>query len=126
MGIASDTYAQMTRDMWAAWVSTFMPIENTLIDYSTNRALPGERAQQAMESVREAFDFSANRIGRGIAGVPESPLEREARERDLVLSKSLAQVNAANVARQATVQRQRGIMGIPMPVVNEMQAPVGR
>lgn len=126
MGIASDAFAQMTRDMWAAWVANFMPIENKLIDYATDVTLPGERAAQAAESVREAFARRQRPLGRGIHGMPVSPGEAEAAARDRAITQSLAEVNAANVARTMTIQRQRGLVGVPMPQAESFQAPIGR
>ena len=33
---AGDTYAALTRDQWQQYVSTFVPLENQLIDFATN------------------------------------------------------------------------------------------
>lgn len=125
MGIASDTYAQMTRDMWAAWVRNFMPIENTLIDYSMDVSAPGAQAESAVQSVRQAFAGAKQRKARGIE-VPLSADEAAAAERASALQQSLAEVGAANAARMATVHRQRGILGAPMPQPEQFQLPVGR
>lgn len=124
MGIASDTFAQMTRDMWAAWVSNFLPIENALIDYAMDREMPTKQAETAAQSVREAFDISQQRA-RGIA-VPMTQEEQASAERSRAVAKSLAEVGASNVARAATLSRQRQLIGIAMPQPEQFQAPIGR
>lgn len=125
MGIASDNYARLTRDMWAAWVANFLPIENRLVEYAMDRDLAAKQAEKAQESVREAFELSALRQARGIR-VPLTPEEQAAADRQRAMAQSLAEVNAANVARQATLSRQRQLIGIGMPQPEQFQLPVGR
>lgn len=124
MGIASDTFARMTRDMWAAWVSNFMPIENALIDYAMDRGLAGRQAEEAAQSVREAY-AAARQRPRGIR-VPLSDEEKAALDRSAAVSQSLAEVGAANVARAATLARQRQLVGVGMPQPDQFQLPMGR
>jgi len=113
---ASDRFAQMTRDMWSQWVSQFMPIENTIIDYASDVTLPGQNATKAIAGVQSAFgqqqkDFD---LKMKTAGVPLNPDEQKAVARDRSINQSLAEVQAANTARQLTTDRQRSILGAPI------------
>jgi hypothetical protein len=54
---AGDTYAALTRDQWQTYVSTFVPIENQLIDYATDKNKPLEAMQKASQNVQSAFSM---------------------------------------------------------------------
>jgi len=115
-GNASDTFAAMTRDMWAQWVQQFMPIENTLIDYASDVTLPQTNAVKAIQGVQSAFaqGNQSSDLSMKTSGIQLNPDEKKALDRDRNLSQSLAEVQAANTARTLTVDRQRGILGAPV------------
>ena len=46
MANSSDTYAALTRQQWADYVSTYVPIENKLIDFAMDTSQP-EKAMNA-------------------------------------------------------------------------------
>ena len=56
---ASDTYAALTRQQWADYVANFVPIENTLIKYATDTALPGQAMAQASGNTTDAPDAAS-------------------------------------------------------------------
>ena len=114
---AGDTYAALTRDQWQTYVSTFVPIENQLIDYATDKNKPAEAMAEASKNVNSAFDMQQGTTKRqlGGLGVELNPDEQAAQTRSFGLSKSLADVGAQNMAGALTRQRQQAILGNPAP-----------
>lgn len=114
---ASDTYAALTRDQWANYVSTFVPIENQLIKYATDPNKPLENMAEASRDVNAAYDAQVGATERRLSGlgVSLSPDEQAAQQRSFGLSKSLADVGAQNVAGAMTRARQQSILGNPAP-----------
>jgi hypothetical protein len=114
---ANDLYAQFTRDQWANYVNTFVPIENQLIKYATDATLPGQEMAKASEDVNAAYTQQAGATARRLRGlgVELSPEEQAAQQKQYGLSKSLADVQAQNVAGDLTRQRQQSILGNPAP-----------
>lgn len=114
-GNASDTFAAMTRDMWSQWVSQFMPIENTIIDYASDVTLPETNASKAVAGVQGAYAQGSKTqdLAMKTSGIQYTPEEAAQIKRDRSLDQSLAEVQAANTARTLTVDRQRSIMGVP-------------
>lgn len=112
----ADTFAKMTRDMWAQWVQQFMPIENTLIDYASDVTLPGQAANKAIAGVQSAYAQGAKMsdLSMKTSGIQLNDQERTAIARDRSLSQSLAEVQAANTARTLTTDRQRSTLGVPV------------
>lgn len=126
MGIASDTYAQVTRDQWQQYVNQFVPIENQLINYSANTQLSEQNMQRAITGVQQAFQSQQGQTQRRLSGygVSLNPQEQAAANREQNLSQSLGEVGAANAARDFTVNRQRGILGAPAQQVGPPQGGV--
>lgn len=114
---ASDTYAALTRDQWANYVSTFVPIENQLIAYATDPNKPLENMAEASRDVNAAYNAQEGATARRLSGlgVSLSPDEQAAQQRSFGLSKSLADVGAQNVAGAMTRARQQSILGNPAP-----------
>lgn len=115
--VASDTYAALTRDQWANYVSTFVPIENQLIAYATDPNKPLEAMAEAGRDVNSAYNAQQGATERRLKGlgVTLTPDEQMAQQRSFGLSKSLADVNAQNVAGTLTRDRQQSILGNPAP-----------
>ena len=72
MGYAADTYARLTRNRWAEYANTFVPLENHLIDYATNPDTVSNAMSTASQNVQGAFDAQGRRVlyneqGGGIA-----------------------------------------------------------
>lgn len=124
---AGATYAALTRQQWADYVSTFMPIENTLIKYATDTTLPEQAMAKASGNVTAAFDAAQAGTQRKFAGmgVQLSGDEQQAQTRAYGLSKSLADVQAQNLAGSATRSRQMGIIGNPAADVSQVAAKAG-
>lgn len=114
---ANDMYAALTREQWANYVNTFVPIENQLIKYATDTALPGQEMAKASADVNAAYTQQAGATARRLKGlgVTLSPEEQAAQQKQYGLSKSLADVQAQNVAGDLTRQRQQSILGNPAP-----------
>lgn len=114
---AADTYAALTREQWRNYVSTFVPIENQLIEYATDRERPAQEMAQASELVQDAYQAQEGVQARRMRGLGLSLTgeEQAAQQRALGLSRSLADVGAQNMARDLTVQRQQSLLGNPAP-----------
>lgn len=114
---ASDTAAAITRQQWADYVGTFIPIENSLIKYATDPGVVTEAMAEASQDVNSAFDAQQGATGRRLAGlgVTLSGDEQEAQTRSTGLMRSLADVQGQNLARDLTTQRQQSILGNPAP-----------
>jgi len=115
---AGDTYAALTRDQWANYVSTFVPIENQLIKYATDPSVVTNAMSQASQNVSDAYTAQAGSTARhlGALGVTLTPEQQQAQTRSYGLGKSLADVGAQNIAGDITRQRQQAIIGNPAPV----------
>jgi hypothetical protein len=115
---ASDTYAALTRDEWANYVSTFVPIENQLIKYATDPNTVTNAMSQASQDVSNAYTAQAGSTARHLSalGVSLTPEQQQAQTRSYGLSKSLADVGAQNIAGELTRQRQQSILGNPAPI----------
>lgn len=110
---AADTQAALTRDQWNTYVANFMPVEDNLIKYAQNQALPAENAERAIAGVGQAFEQQQGISQRRMKayGIQATPEQTAAIDRSTKLNKSLAEVQAGNTARDMTLQRQRSIMG---------------
>lgn len=114
---AGDTYSALTRQQWADYVSTFVPIENQLIQYATDPNAAGNAMAEASRDVNASYDAqeaSTSRRLKGL-GITLSPEEQAAQKRSYGLSRSLADVGAQNTARDLTVRRQQSVLGNPAP-----------
>ena len=114
---ASDTYAALTREQWANYVSTFVPIENQLIAYATDANKPLAAMAEASKDVNAAYTAQQGATDRRLRGlgVTLTDDEQAAQQRSFGLSKSLADVGAQNVAGALTRSRQQSILGNPAP-----------
>jgi hypothetical protein len=114
---ASDTYAALTQQQWQNYVSTFVPIENQLISYATDKTQPAQAMAAAHTDVSNAYGVQAGSQQRQLAGegVTLNPEQQAASTRQGALSASLADVQGQNVARDLTINRQQSILGNPAP-----------
>lgn len=114
-----DTYARLTREMWANYIQNFVPIENELIDYATNPDTVTNAVAAAREDVAASFEAQKGSTQRRLfgLGVNLRPDEQESFDRSTEISKSLADVNAANMTARQTRERQQSILGSPVPSV---------
>src|SRR5262245_36369277 len=114
---AGDTYSALTRQQWQDYVSTFVPIENQLIQYATDPNKVSDAMADASRNVNESFDAaqaSSQRRLRGL-GVTLSADEQRASQRSGALARSLADVQAQGLARALTERRQQQVLGNPAP-----------
>lgn len=114
---ASDTYAALTRQQWSDYVSTFVPVENQLIDYATDPTKVSGAMSSASTNVNDAYDAQQGATQRTLQGlgVTLNPDEQAAQTRATGLSRSLADVQAQNLAGDQTRQLQQSILGNPAP-----------
>lgn len=114
---ANNLFEAITRQQWSDYVSTFVPIENKLIDYATNPAVVTDAMADASKNVNDAFDVQSGSTQRRLQGlgVSLSPEEQAAQKKATGLARSLADVGAQNNARDLTMQRQQSILGNPAP-----------
>ena len=115
---ASDSYAAMTRQQWANYVSTFVPLENQLIKYATDPSVVSNAMAEASRDVNFSFDAQQGSLDRRMRamGVTPDNDQQAVQKRNTGLSRALADVNAQNVAGYTTRQRQQSILGNPAPM----------
>lgn len=115
---ASDTYAAMTRQQWANYVSTFVPLENQLIQYATDPNVVSNNMAEASRDVNSSFDAQEGAFQRRMRGlgVTLDADQQQARQRQTGLTRALADVNAQNAAGYTTRMRQQSILGNPAPM----------
>ena len=116
---ASDLFAQITRQQWADYVNTFVPIENQLIKYATDPGVVTDAMSRASTGVNDVFDAqeaSTQRRLKGM-GLTLDADEQAAQQKSSGLARSLADVGSQNIARDLTTQRQQSILGNPAPKV---------
>lgn len=119
---ASDIYANLTREQWQNYVSTFVPIENQLIQYATDKSLPGQAMAQAGADVDQAYASQAGQQARKLQGmgIALDPSEQAATTRLTGLSHALSNVQAQNTARDLTISNQQSILGNPAPTTTSI------
>jgi hypothetical protein len=124
---ANETFAALTRQQWADYVQNFVPIENTLIKYATDTTLPEQAMSKASQNVTSAFDAAQGGTQRQLAGlgVQLSGDEQAAQTRAYGLSKSLADVQAQNLAGSATRARQQSVIGNPAADITQQTTKSG-
>lgn len=118
---AGDTYAALTRDQWQQYVSTFVPLENQLINYATNPDTVNNAMTEASRDVNASYDAQAGATQRRLKGLGVSltPEQQGAQQRSMGLSRSLADVGAQNTAAELTRSRQQQIIGNPAPIAGQ-------
>lgn len=114
---ASNIYAALTQEQWENYVSTFVPIENQLIAYATDPSQVQKATDAAGQMVDSAYGVQAGITARRLAGMGTAltPEQQQAQTRETGLSKALSGVQARNMARDLTINRQQGILGNPAP-----------
>lgn len=117
---SGDTYARMTRDMWANYVTNFIPVENELIEYATSPDTVTNAVSSAREDVASSFEAQKGATQRRLfgLGVNLRPDEQKSFDRSSDISNSLADVNAANMTARQTRERQQAILGSPAPQIS--------
>ena len=115
---AAQTYAAMTRDQWANYVNTFVPLENQLIQYATDPTQVTKAMTNASADVNASFDQQEGATQRRLRGlgVTLDADQQAAQKRQFGLSRALADAGAQNTAGDLTRQRQQSILGNPAPV----------
>lgn len=116
---ADQTFANMTRQMWGDYVRNFVPYENRLIEYSSDPQVVTNAMAEASADARRSFSNRAAASQRGLRelGLTLDADEQRAVDRSNSLAASLADVNAQNVARDATRARQQSVLGNPAPTI---------
>jgi hypothetical protein len=68
---ANDTFAAITRQQWANYVGTFVPIENQLIKYATDPNVVKDAMSGASQDVNSAFNAQEGATQRHLQGLEE-------------------------------------------------------
>ena len=116
---ASNTFAALTRQQWADYVSNYIPYENKLIEYATDPGVVSDSMAEASSDVNTAFDRigNVNNMRLKGLGLTLNADEQHASDRSLGLARAAADVQAQNSARDVTRARQQSIMGNPAPQI---------
>lgn len=114
---ADQEFADLTRDMWANYMRTTVPMENRLISYSNDPGVVSRAMAEASGDARQAFANRSAALQRGLRaqGLTLDADEQRVVDRTSSLAGSLADVNAQNTARDVTRARQQSILGNPSP-----------
>lgn len=116
---SAQTLAQLTRQQFQDWYTDFKPYEDELIEYATDPTLALKSMNEAGAAVNRRFDMQGEMNERRLrgAGLTLTPDEQMAADRMMSLSRATADVDAQNRARDATLARQRSILGVPSPTI---------
>lgn len=114
---ASDTFAALTREQWADYQNTYVPLENQLIQQAMDPEAANQAMASASQNVNDSFTAQQGATDRRLRGLglQLTPEQQAASTRATALSKSLTDVGAQNTARDLTIQRQQSILGNPAP-----------
>ena len=109
MGIASDTFAQITRDQYADWKQRYYPKQQELMGLATSGQLMNDQlgrvAGTAANSLASAQTAQNNKMARmGVAS------NTNPNDNSLGLRESLAVAGAKNGIREQEQTRQTGIL----------------
>jgi hypothetical protein len=119
---AQDTYAAVTKDQWYSYLNEIgVPQEMALQKFATDPSVVTNAMAEAGQDVNQAFDRQqvANQRNLSSLGLTLSPDEQVAADRSTNLSRSLADVNAQNMARRSTRALQQSVLGSPAPMIGE-------
>jgi hypothetical protein len=119
---ADQQFAALTRQQWMDAQQFSAPYENRLFSYSSDPRVVSDAMAEASADARRAFASGAAVQQRNLRslGLSLSPDEQRAADRSTSLAASLADVGAQNRARDATVARQRSILGSPVPTIPQL------
>ncbi len=122
---ADASFASLTREMWENYLRDTVPLENRLISYSSDPGVVTNAMDEAGRDAQRAFTARAAVAQRGLRaqGLALDSEERGVVDRSTSLARSLADVNARNVARDATLARQQSILGNPSPAMGGSGTP---
>ena len=115
---AQDSFAALTRSNWYTYLNELgVPQEDKLIQYATDPNLVSNAMAEASQDVNSSFLRQQESLQRrqALPGMALNAEESKAATRTLGLSKSLADVQAQNKARDQTIARQQSILGSPVP-----------
>lgn len=106
MGIAADTYAKITREMYDDWYERFYPKQKELLEKASNGVLAKEQLARVDEnldsSMRAATQSTANQMARyGVKPKDDSSLEAR---------QALSAAGAKNAVREHEKQRSMSIL----------------
>lgn len=116
---AQETFAALTRAQWDEYLSTYVPLENMMINYATDPNAVNQAVSAARRDVGMSFDAQQGinqRRMRGL-GLTLDADEQRAADRSSALARSAADVSAANLTADRVRERQQGLMGNPAPAV---------
>jgi hypothetical protein len=118
MGIstaASSALGAISQDQWSDYMQHFQPYENQLIQYAQNTALPGQNMQTALGLQQGANAQAGGIQERQLAQFDTTlnPDEAGAAAKSTGINNALANVQAANQAKDVTVADQMAVMGAP-------------
>lgn len=119
---AQDTYAAVTKDQWYSYLNEIgVPQEMALQKFATDPSVVTNAMAEAGQDVNQAFERQqvANQRNLSSLGLTLSPDEQVAADRSTNLSRSLADVNAQNMARRSTRALQQSVLGNPAPMIGE-------
>ena len=119
---AQDTYAAVTKDQWYSYLNEIgVPQEMALQKFATDPSVVTNAMAEAGADVNKAFDRqqAANQRNLSSLGLTLSADEKASADRSSNLARSLADINAMNMARRSTRALQQSVLGNPAPMIGE-------
>jgi hypothetical protein len=119
---AQDTFAAVTKDQWYSYMNEIgKPQEMALQRFATDPNVVKNAMASAGADVGQAFDRQegANQRELSSLGLTLNEDEQMSSSRSSNLARSLADVNAQNMARRGTQALQQAVIGNPAPMIGE-------
>lgn len=119
MGYASDMAAQLTRQVWEDYKSTYQPIAISMLDNLTynNPSIVTNALDQSRTNVNASYDAQATNKLTALSryGVAPTAAQTQTSDRLSSLSRSTAIVDAANNIRMKLADRDQALLlgGLP-------------
>lgn len=118
MGIstpAATALGAITQNEWSTYMQHFVPQENMLLQYATDTSLPGKNMGIAMGQQEQANAQAGGIEQRQLAQFDTqlTPEEQAEATKQRGIGNAVANVTAANRAKDVTVANQMAVMGAP-------------
>lgn len=110
MGIASDTYAQITRDQYNDWLTRFYPKQLELMQYATDGTLMNQQLARADQNSQQSLNSAVVGAANQQARYGTMNNNSESADNGLSLKSALATAGSKNGIREAQQERELNIL----------------
>jgi len=110
MGVASDTYAGITRDQYNDWLTRFYPKQLQLMQYATDGTLLNQQLSRADANSQQALNTATVGSANQQARYGATQNNGDAADTSLGLKNALTTAGSKNGIRDASAQRELNIL----------------